>query len=281
MRYYILSIWATMLLFSQIVVAASFDCNKAQAPIEKAICNNAELDDADTLLGQRYKELRKALSQSDVKALKKEQRDWLKQRLEICSPYDIACLTDLYQARIDELESRLGIGTKKTLSVHKNSIEDFVLPGYVILDKTEGDLNRDKYPDIVLILKKANEAEIDVDADEPLRPLLLLTRDANNQLQLAERNDHVVLCARCGGMMGDPYVRTAIKNGYFTIEYFGGSGWKWEKYVTFKYVSKKKNWYLHKITNASYHFADPDNVEGDTLTKENFGTLLFTEYQEE
>ena len=51
--------------------------------------------------------------------------------------------------------------------------------------------------------------------------------------------------------------------------------------MTFKYVSKKKNWYLHKITNASYHFVDPDNVEGDTLTKENFGTLLFTEYQEE
>jgi uncharacterized protein len=262
---------------NQTTMAASFDCRKAHAPIEHAICDNEDLSAADSLLSERYSALRKILSKSEFKTIKQEQRKWLKQRLKQCLVDDIDCLENLYLSRIDELETDLGINTVSGLSAQSvgQTINDFVLPGYKILDATEGDLNRDKYTDVILILGLKNEQNV----EDALRPLLILIRNANNQLHLAARNDNVVLCALCGGMLGDPYQRTAIKKGYFTIEHHGGSSWRWTKYITFKYVAKQSNWYLHKVTNQSYHSAEPDNIEGGTQTTENFGSVLFSDYR--
>ncbi|WP_353573366.1 lysozyme inhibitor LprI family protein [Candidatus Albibeggiatoa sp. nov. BB20] len=227
------------MLINQSSIAASFDCKKASASIEHAICDNTDLDSADSVLSQRYSALRKSLSKAAAKILKQEQRKWLKQRLKQCTVDDIACLVDLYQSRINEFESRLGINTVSGLSAQTvgRNVSDFVPIGYKVLDVTEGNLNRDKYTDVILILGQENEQ----DQEDALRPLLILTRDASNQLHLAARNDHVVLCVECGGMLGDPYQRTAIKNGYFTVEHHGGSSWQWTKYITFKYIPKKSN----------------------------------------
>lgn len=265
-----------LVFVSQIAMGASFDCSKAHAPIEHAICENPELSEADSILSQRYQELRKQLSKSEAKILKYEQREWLKQRLEQCAVYAIPCLVGMYRARIIDFEERLG---QNSLSIQSSSsgYNDFVLSGYKVLDVTEGDLNRDEYTDVVLILAHENEEEI---GDSP-RPLFILTRDADDMLHLTARNDDVVLCVQCGGMFGDPYQKTVIKNGYFTVEHYGGSSWRWTKYITFKYSSKQSDWYLHKITDESYHSAEPDNKETSTKTRENFGTVLFTDYRNE
>ncbi|MCV6638360.1 lysozyme inhibitor LprI family protein [Candidatus Albibeggiatoa sp. nov. NOAA] len=266
-----------LIFVSQPSIAASFNCNKASAPIEHAICDNADLDAADSLLSQRYNALRKSLSNSEVKTLKQEQRQWLKQRLKQCAIDNITCLVNVYQSRIADFDSRLGMNSVSGLSAQTASrhINDFVPAGYKILDMAEGDLNRDQYNDVVLILAQDNEQ------GEALRPLLILIRDANSQLHLAARNDHVVLCVECGGMLGDPYQRTAIKNGYFTVEHHGGSSWRWTKYITFKYVPKKSNWYIHKVSNQSYHSAEPDNIEESIQTAKQLGYVSFKDYQNE
>ncbi|MEK7990054.1 MAG: lysozyme inhibitor LprI family protein [Thiotrichaceae bacterium] len=273
------------IVMNQATMAASFDCHKAHAPIEHAICDNDGLDVADSLLSKRYSALRKTLSKSEFKDLKHQQRKWLKQRLKQCTIEDIDCLENLYLSRIDELETHLGINTVSGLSAQSagQTINDFVPLGYKVLDVTEGDLNRDKYTDVVLILKHQDEEQHQEaeQQDDALRPLLVLTRNANNELRLAARNDHVILCASCGGMLGDPYQRTAIKKGYFTIEHHGGSSWRWTKYITFKYVAKQSNWYLHKVTDQSYHASDPDNIETSTQTTDNFGSVLFSDYHNE
>lgn len=41
-------------------VAASFDCAKAKAPIERLICSNPELDAADTKMGELFKRVNKS-----------------------------------------------------------------------------------------------------------------------------------------------------------------------------------------------------------------------------
>lgn len=80
--------------------AASFDCSKASTSIEKMICMNAELSQADERLMQSYQS---ALNRSaDKKKLVQQQRNWLKYKRNVCA--DVSCLLDSYKTRISELD---------------------------------------------------------------------------------------------------------------------------------------------------------------------------------
>ncbi|MEZ5671852.1 MAG: lysozyme inhibitor LprI family protein [Thiotrichaceae bacterium] len=86
--------------------AASFDCKKASSKLEHTICNDAELNQADTELGTIYRKLLKKLSKSDIKQLQQMQRDWLTTREQQCDVSEANCLTVLYQKRIAALQFR-------------------------------------------------------------------------------------------------------------------------------------------------------------------------------
>ena len=161
-----------------------------------------------------------------------------------------------------------------------------------------GNLNRDDQDDIVIILEEENRtltADLTEGADggagaggapqdkyelnEKKRPVMLLTRNRNGELKFARRNDNIVLCTDCGGVMGDPYTGIAIKNGYFSIEHYGGSNWRWTRIMTFKYSEQTKEWYLHKDGGDSYHTSNPKKVEEKVLSKKDFGTIKFEDYK--
>lgn len=148
--------------------------------------------------------------------------------------------------------------------------------GYTVLNATSGDLNRDAYPDWVLIYRKTTEAETSdaIDHPEP-RPLLLYVGQPDGTLKLAARNDKVVLCYDCGGVFGDPFSQVVIKNGFFTVEHYGGSSWRWTRLITFRYQPKARKWYLHKDGGDSYHTGDPDKVETVVKTTKDFGVVAF------
>jgi hypothetical protein len=150
----------------------------------------------------------------------------------------------------------------------------FIPKGFELLDSARGDLNRDKYPDIVLVLKNSNEEK----NGELTRPLLLLTGTAGGGFQLLSRNDNVVMCKTCGGVMGDPYQSIAIKNGYFTIEHYGGSSWRWTRFITFRYDPKTRAFVLHKDAGNSYHASDPDKQENIIHNQKSFGKLPFIKF---
>lgn len=147
--------------------------------------------------------------------------------------------------------------------------------GWVIMDTMTGDLNRDKYIDMLIVLQ--SDAKF-VATDEP-RPLLILIGDATGELKLAEQNDNVVLCQDCGGVFGDPYDGLAIKNGYFSVEHYGGSSWRWTKIITFKYSESQKTWLLHRDAGNSYNVFEPDKEEPETVSnQEHYGKMKFSEY---
>lgn len=90
---------ATYLLSSPLITsAASFDCGKASTWIEKKICSDLELSDADELLDQAYK--KRLEMADDTKSLIKEQRKWLKKRNAITDEF---MLLRLYKDRMIEL----------------------------------------------------------------------------------------------------------------------------------------------------------------------------------
>jgi len=94
---------------------ASFDCAIASAPIEKIICSDDNLAALDAELGRAYAAHRQGLRRDELAALRREQLQWLRSRLDTCdvptaadatAPDDaVACLSDLYRQRIDDLKA--------------------------------------------------------------------------------------------------------------------------------------------------------------------------------
>ncbi|MCE3296063.1 MAG: hypothetical protein K0R65_1777 [Crocinitomicaceae bacterium] len=158
-------------------------------------------------------------------------------------------------------------------------ITDFIPKGYSLLDSASGSLNFDKYPDMLLVLKKNDEEKTSDVIDNPeKRPLLILTGNADKSYSLASRNDNSVLCVNCGGMMGEPYQSLTIKDGYFSVEHYGGSAWRWTRIITYKYDKWENDWFLHKDGTESYHTSDPDKVETTLRTSKDFGKIPFGQF---
>lgn len=113
-RYYHLALLvSSTLLFTHTVTAASFDCKKANKEIEKTICNNTQLEQTDTRLGEAYNQLYKTLSKAEATQLRKGQIAWLKQRDKKCDTNDINCLHEYYEDRIAILTTQLSSETSK------------------------------------------------------------------------------------------------------------------------------------------------------------------------
>ncbi|QUG75311.1 DUF1311 domain-containing protein [Erwinia sp. E602] len=81
--------------------AASFDCQKASAGIEQAICASKTLSTQDEQLAEHYQQLMTLSPQTGRVALRNAQRDWLKQRNACSSDAATrdACLTQQLTTR--------------------------------------------------------------------------------------------------------------------------------------------------------------------------------------
>ena len=156
----------------------------------------------------------------------------------------------------------------------KININEFIPKGFSILDSLSGNLNLDSYPDMLLILKQDGEDSLyDIN-----RPLLILTGQNNNSYKLEAHNDSVVLCRNCGGVFGDPYESSVIKGGYFSIQHYGGSNWRWTRIITFKYIKEKNIFVLHRDAGESYHTSEPDKTTPIISNKKDYGVLSFEKF---
>ncbi|MCZ4224824.1 hypothetical protein [Pedobacter rhodius] len=159
------------------------------------------------------------------------------------------------------------------------NLKNFIPKDYDVLDLTRGDLNRDAYPDAIMVLyKKGEEKTSDVISHPEKRPLLLLIGQADKTYKLATQNDNAVYCVDCGGQMGDPFTGITIKNGYFSVEHYGGSGWRWTRIITFKYAAQEKNWFLYKDGGEHFHAISHEEVKTDVKTVKNFGKVPFVKF---
>jgi uncharacterized protein len=81
--------------------AASFDCAKAEAADEKAVCADRQLNDEDVEMAVLYTQLKPLLGMGARGDMEDEQAAWLKRRAA-CET-DRACLGKAYQERIQQL----------------------------------------------------------------------------------------------------------------------------------------------------------------------------------
>jgi hypothetical protein len=69
-----------------------------------------------------------------------------------------------------------------------------------------------------------------------------------------------------------------IKNGYFSVEHYGGSAWRWTRIITYKYSKEENNWFLYKDGGESFNAGDPEKVEKTVRTTKDFGKVLFKDF---
>jgi len=83
--------------------SAGFDCAKAKTKIDKLICSDATLSEADQKLNALYREV---LAKSPVpEDTRQEQLEWVKQSRNTCKAAD--CLQQAYTSRISDLHEQL------------------------------------------------------------------------------------------------------------------------------------------------------------------------------
>jgi uncharacterized protein YfaP (DUF2135 family) len=112
------------------VPAASFDCAKAAAAVEKAVCADEALSAADDALAETYERLA-WLASSDPAATKRlvaEQRDWLLGRRNPC--LDNGCVATAYSARQSELQAQVEAFTAATPAAPGRAELDAPLGGW-------------------------------------------------------------------------------------------------------------------------------------------------------
>ncbi|MBV8857978.1 MAG: hypothetical protein JOZ02_13670 [Acidobacteria bacterium] len=140
-------------------------------------------------------------------------------------------------------------------------VRPFVEKGSKAIAVEAADLNGDGRGDFLLVLERENPAK---DADDfPInqRPLLILVRGADGKLSEAKRNERVVMCSRCGGVFGDPFDSVTAKRNTFTVNFYGGSNWRWAYSYQFNYSRLDKTWQLVRAEETNYHTSDPDKMK--------------------
>ena len=162
-------------------------------------------------------------------------------------------------------------------------LRPFVAAGTKAIWYSKADLDRDGKDDYLFVLQKdpkpgAEEYEI----EETQRPLLVLLRGADGKLRETARNERVVLCSNCGGVMGDPFVGIEAGPGTFTVMHYGGSSWRWSSNVRFNYSRKDRAWQLVRVETSSFHASDPEKEKVEVATPpKDFGKIDFKDFDPE
>ena len=143
-------------------------------------------------------------------------------------------------------------------------------PGYILLKYASGNLDSDSLRDYLVVMHKAEEANVQSPHYAAERPLLIFIQTSDGNFKLARRNDEVVFRldegAQCDPFLDGGYGGITIRYPYFTVENGVACGQHWTDYITFKYDPKLKDWLFHRrIYEVSFDPGNPNGKEKRTV----------------
>ena len=164
-----------------------------------------------------------------------------------------------------------------------SEVQAFVESGTRAIAIERADLNGDGREDVLLVLQAKTARDDGTGFERRQRPLLILTRDAQGALRLRKRNDKLVMCPECGGLMGDPLQVVSAKDKSFRIEHYSGSGWRWSMNYQFNYSRRDDTWQLVRVEETSFHVSEPDKMEKDLVRTppKDYGKIDIAEFDPE
>lgn len=108
-----------------------------------------------------------------------------------------------------------------TLNILCFSQKEFQPDGATVIETVDGDLDGDLIPEKVIVYNTKDTTEYG-----NIREIQILKK-VNQKWTILEKSRNAILKSNDGGMMGDPYQTTEIKDGILMITQAGGSSWKW------------------------------------------------------
>ncbi|MEA1848337.1 hypothetical protein U9K52_05350 [Chryseobacterium sp. MHB01] len=108
-----------------------------------------------------------------------------------------------------------------TLNILCFAQKEFQPQGATVIETVNGDLDGDHIPEKVIVYNTKDTTDFG-----NFREIQILKR-VNQKWTILEKSRNAILKSKDGGMMGDPYQSTEIKNGILMITQAGGSSWKW------------------------------------------------------
>lgn len=156
------------------------------------------------------------------------------------------------------------------------NVASFVPSGMETVDTLRGDLTGTGRSDALLVVSPPTSAGDKLGQGAP-RTVILLTQDESGELHKAAENAHIVPCANCGGMAGDPYAFSRIEKGQFTISISGGSRERWADDFTFRYAPANKSWLLEKVVRELTDTQSGQHKQLE-LTAKDFGQVTFADF---
>ena len=161
-------------------------------------------------------------------------------------------------------------------------VRPFVEAGTRAIAVEAADLNGDGRGDFVLVLERENPATDKDVFPVNQRPLLILLRGEGGRLAVAKRNERLVMCSKCGGVFGDPFEGVEAGRNTFTVNFYGGSNWRWKYSYRFNYSRLDKTWQLVRVEEISYHTSDPDKMKRRVYTPpRDFGKIDVADFDPE
>lgn len=164
------------------------------------------------------------------------------------------------------------------------SLQPFVAEDHSLLTLKRADLNGDGLEDILIVTQESGAAADPADAEvieRGLRTLTILLRDKAGTYAVAATNAKVVFCETCGGVFGDPFNDVTVKPKDFTVHLYGGSNWRWGYDYRFSYSRIDQAWELVKVTETSFHTAEPDAPKVEVYTPRDFGKIKLQDFDPE
>jgi hypothetical protein len=158
-------------------------------------------------------------------------------------------------------------------------VAPFIEPETKVIALSAADLNGDGLADYILVLERSGEQHMDKPGQ---RPLLILLRNPVGGLWQAKRNEKIIFCSTCGGVMGDPFQGVTAKTKQFVVSHYGGSAWRWGITYQFNYSNRDKSWQLVKVEHESFHTGEPDKMERKVETPpKDYGLIDIADFDPE
>lgn len=129
----------------------------------------------------------------------------------------------------------------------------------------------------MLVIEPPAPGNLAAGENGPNRIVMLVLGGADGKWHLAARNDKLVPCSTCGGVMGDPFGYAHVSAGSFTVVNSGGSRERWTDSYTFRFAPADKTWWLE---GGSRQVIDTDtDVENKKdFTAAEFGRVQFEDF---
>jgi hypothetical protein len=161
-------------------------------------------------------------------------------------------------------------------------VRPFVEQGTKAIALEAADLNGDGRGDFVLVLEREHPATDKDDFPVNQRPLLILLRGEGGRLAAAKRNERLVMCSKCGGVFGDPFEGVEAGRNTFTVNFYGGSNWRWKYSYRFNYSRVDQTWQLVRAEEVEYHTSDPDKMKTRVFTPpRDYGKIDLADFDPE